>query len=542
MSTPVLNNGIFLRDVEIEVGSRLDENHLMKLYEKRGPHDLGVIELWQQTKKVDMPLYTMASFNPDNVIDVDDPEGRYTYRHPMQNDLPYIVEDMDPTNVNKGRDGLPFEIKLSKGMFGVGDIITYDKMTGIELYIVARVATSANYTIYQVTLVNRGSVTVMNNQFLTNNTRYFRLSSAKSVEGQRYADMQDSAKYRQFYNYVSTARAHASYSVTSRAQMIADKGLSADGTKIPVTELWKITDKNLDPSIRDVKTFASLMGPEYVKEAMAKGTISRAYITQVEKKHLNKIATDIENYLMWGKGGRISGEVNTPSEIRLSVGLWQQLSNSFQHIFDYDDFSLDMFESELTNFYNGRVDFTGPESNNEIIVYTGKGGLKLVSNAIEKRAFGNSRLDVDAERLGIIEGKSLELSYGLSFHRFKIPFLANVKFVVNPALDPTEGFNEIENPSIKGFRLSSYSYIIHDVDQMNNGNIVMLRDKFDNELNWRYRIGNIDMQGRVAGINSNGKFDGYEVEMEQRMPALFVKDPTKMLKFVMRNPRTGGHL
>lgn len=540
MSTPVLNNGIFLRDTEIEVGSRLDTDHLMRMVEHRKPTDLGIIELWQQTKKVDMPLYTMASFDTKNIIDVDDPDGRYTWRHPMTTDLPVSIEDLDPSNTQKGYDGFPFEIKMSKALFGVGDIITWDKISGLELYIISREVTSANYCIYTVEIVNRAQGTVMDNRFLVN-TKYFRVSSAKSVEGQRYADMISTAKYREFYNYVSNARAHAGYTVTSKAKLIADGGLTGDGLKVPVTELWKINE-NLDPSVRDIKQFADLKGAAYMKNALKNGTITRAYITQMEKKHLNKIAVDIENYLMWGKGGRITGEANTPSEMRLSVGLWQQLSNSFQYIFDIEDFSLDMFEYELHNFYNGRVDFKGPESGNELIVQTGLGGLKLVSNAIEKRALGNGRLDIDAERLGIIEGKSLELSYGLSFHRFKIPFLANVKFVINPALDPTDAVNDIENPFIRGYRLSSYSFIIYDITEMKSGNIKMLRDKWDNDLHWRYRIGNIDLQGRTAGINSNGKFDGFEVEMEQTMPTLFVEDPTKMLKFVARNPVTGGHL
>ena len=48
----------------------------------------------------------------------------------------------------------------------------------------------------------------------------------------------------------------------------------------------------------------------------------------MEAAHLSKIATDIETYLMWGKGGRIKQD--GPDDIRLSVGLWAQLDNSFQ--------------------------------------------------------------------------------------------------------------------------------------------------------------------------------------------------------------------
>lgn len=542
MSTPVLNNGIFLRDTEVEVGSRFDENHILSLVGKRGPTDLGVIELWQQTKKKDSPLYTLASFKKDNVIDVDDPDGRYTWRHPISNELPYSMEDMDPSNTSKGFDGFPFQIQLNKAMFGVGDIITYDKMSGLELYIVSRDVVSAHYGIYTVTIVNYSEGLVFDNKFLRNNTPYFRVSSAKSTEGQRYADMRDSVKYREFYNYVSTAKAHAGYSVTSRAQLIAEKGLSEDGTKIPTKELWKIKDPNMDPSIRSIEQYASLVGPDFLKQSLKNGTVTRSYVSQLDAAHLNKIVTDIENYLMWGKGGKISSELDSPSDIRLSVGLWKQLDNGSLIIYDLEDFNLDMFEQELINFYNGRIDFKGPESDNKVVVQTGMGGLKLVSRAIEARAFGNTNLVNDSKELGIIEGQSLSLSYGLAFHRFKIPFLANVEFVLNPSLDPKDGANNIENPMIRGYRLSSYSFIFNDIDQIENGNIKMLRDKYDNDLAWRTRVGNMDKNGNMAGIESAGKFDGYEVEMEQRMPALFVKDPTKLLKFVMRNPVTGGHL
>lgn len=542
MSTPVLNNGIFVRDTEVEVGSRFDENHILSLVGKRGPTDLGVIELWQQTKKKDSPLYTLASFKKDNIIDVDDPDGRYTWRHPISNELPYSMEDMDPSNTNKGFDGFPFQIKLSKAMFGVGDIITYDKMSGLELYIVSRDVVSAHYGIYTVTIVNYSEGLVFDNKFLRSNTPYFRVSSAKSTEGQRYADMRDSVKYREFYNYVSTAKAHAGYSVTSRAQLIAEKGLSEDGTKIPTKELWKIKDPNMDPSIRSIEQYASLVGTDFLKQSLKNGTVTRSYVSQLDAAHLNKIVTDIENYLMWGKGGKISSELDSPSDIRLSVGLWKQLDNGSLIIYDLEDFNLDMFEQELINFYNGRIDFKGPESDNKVVVQTGMGGLKLVSRAIEAKAFGNTSLVNDSKELGIIEGQSLSLSYGLAFHRFKIPFLANIEFVLNPSLDPKDGANNIENPMIRGYRLSSYSFIFNDIDQIENGNIKMLRDKYDNDLAWRTRVGNMDKNGNMAGIESAGKFDGYEVEMEQRMPALFVKDPTKLLKFVMRNPVTGGHL
>jgi hypothetical protein len=46
-------------------------------------------------------------------------------------DLPYVLEDIEPLNTFKGIDGTSFKIKLSRRVFGHGDIITYDKYNGV---------------------------------------------------------------------------------------------------------------------------------------------------------------------------------------------------------------------------------------------------------------------------------------------------------------------------------------------------------------------------------------------------------------------------
>jgi hypothetical protein len=51
-------------------------------------------------------------------------------------DLPFAVGNIEATT-DLGADGTTFRIKLSKRAFGHGDIITYDKYNGLELYITA---------------------------------------------------------------------------------------------------------------------------------------------------------------------------------------------------------------------------------------------------------------------------------------------------------------------------------------------------------------------------------------------------------------------
>ena len=68
----------------------------------------------------------MSSFGGKNVINVDNARGEYRWQTPVTNDLPFIVEDIEPDNAYKGTDGSTFSIKLSRREFGHGDIITYD--------------------------------------------------------------------------------------------------------------------------------------------------------------------------------------------------------------------------------------------------------------------------------------------------------------------------------------------------------------------------------------------------------------------------------
>jgi hypothetical protein len=264
--------------------------------------------------------------------------------------------------------------------------------------------------------------------------------------------------------------------------------------------------------------------------------LSRTFLTAMEAAHLSKVANDIETYLMWGQGGRVRQD--GPDDLRLSVGLWRQLDNSFKRIYNKSNFNLDLFRSELYNFYAGKVDFQGPDPKRQLIVQTGMAGMRMVNEAIKREAMSSGLL-IQAADIGAITGKGMDLNFGFAYTSYVIPFLANVKFVLNPAFDNLHT-NDIENPIIDGFPLSSYSFIIFDITDNTNDNIYLLKLSWDNQLKWWYQNGTMDYMGRSQGFASSGQFNGYRVYMTQTMPAIWVKDPTKVLKIVMRNPITGG--
>ena len=533
MATPVLNNGIFLRDNQYHTSSHVDSYHLSNLLKSAEPTDLGPVDLWAMAQKVEMPLYQMSSFGGKNVIMVDNARGEYKWQIPVAQDLPYIVEDIESGNSTKGIDGQTFKIKLNKRTFGHGDIITYDKYNGVEMYITADdIIPTGDSFIYTVQLVNNDNAKFLDNKYLTIGTKIFRKGSARGEYGERFSDIGSvSAGFREFYNYVGGAEAHVHYSISSRADLMLKGGMKADGT-VPVVELWRNFDKSIDPSITSLEQ----MGKDKIKAAYQSGQLTRSFLTTLEAAHLTKIANDIETYLMWGQGGKVKQD--GPDDIRLSVGLWKQLDNSYKRIYNKASFNLDLFKSEIFNFFNGKVEFQGPDPKRKLVVQTGMGGMKMVNEAIKKEAV-NSGLIINAHEIGAITGKGMDLNFGYAYTQYIIPFLANVQFVLNPAFDNVHT-NDIENPIIDGFPLSSYNFIIFDITDNTNDNIYLLKLSWDNQLKWFYQNGTMDYMGRTQGFQSSGNFNGYRVFMTQTMPAIWVKDPTKVLKIVMRNPITGG--
>jgi len=537
MATPVLNNGIFLRDTAYNASSHVDSYHLVNMLKDAEPMDLGPVDLWAMSQKVEMPLYQMSSFGGKNVIEVDNARGEYKWQTPVSRDLPYIIEDMDPSaGDTRGADGTTFRIKLSRREFGHGDIITYDKYNGTELYITDEdILPMGDGFVYTVQMVNNNNSATFDSSYLTNGTKYFRKGSARGEYGERFSDITTGTGFREFYNYVGGAEAHVHYSVSSRADLMIKGGMNADGT-VPVTEIWRTSGDSMDPSVASLDDMVKVMGKDKVKRAFDNGDLSRSFLTQMEAAHLTKVANDIESYLMWGQGGRVRQD--GPDDLRLSVGLWQQLDNSFKRVYNKNNFNLDLFRSEIYNFFNGKVEFQGPDPKRQLIVQTGMGGMRMVNEAIKRDAVA-SGLVIQAADIGAITGQGMDLNFGFAYTSYVIPFLANVKFVLNPAFDNVNT-NDIENPIIDGFPLSSYSFIIFDITDNTNDNIFLLKLSWDNQLKWWYQNGTMDYMGRSQGFQSSGQFNGYRVMMSQTMPAIWVKDPTKVLKIVMRNPVTGG--
>jgi hypothetical protein len=537
MATPVLNNGIFFKDTSFAAGSHLDYYHLsnMGYTEENRKHDFGIIDIWALKQKAEMPLYSMASFGGKNVINVD---GHYfEWGIPVVTDLPFMIEDISGVDY-PGIDGQKFKILVSERAFGHGAIITYDKMNGKEMFVTDEpIVQRGDHFEYTVELVRSGKFDeYLDKKFLKAGTKLFRVGSAKGDYGQKFDDVQFKGGMRKFYNFVGLAEAHKTLSVSRWADMVK---LRKD-----ILEIYQIAGTNTDPSV-NLSQLRSKFGSDVEFKSYVKNNLqSYRWLPKAEAALISEIGRDIENYLMWGKGGRINGQ--GADDIKMSVGLWKQLDNGNKIIFTKEAFSMKMFKNAIYNYFNGKVNFDRSDSGRMLVVQTGLAGMELIQAAIAKEVGGSGML-LNATDVKALTGDAMNLVWGVNWVGFNIPFLANVRFVVNPAFD-NKVQNDIENPTIDGHPLTSYSYIIYDFNnEQGNDNIVLLKyapdgDSGASDLHWNYQQGTSAYGGGNAnkGFLSSGNFSGFVVNMFQRYPAIFVKDPTKVLKLVMKNPITGG--
>lgn len=508
---------------------------------------MGVIDLFINAKKVDAPLYKFADFDGTNTVLVDHPRGEYSFEIPKGQELPFIVEDVEPSNTEKGAGGESFKLKFNKKFVSHGAVITYDKTNGVELIVTDDPIepTSDGHVVYTVKLRNADFAPYLDNKFLTSETKWFRGTSSYGEFAQDYDEVMAEAGAQFLYQTVGNEDAGFQYSVSSRADQMMRAGLIAPGAAA-VNAIFNIDYSKFERddvrTAQNIDQIKSILGGEGFAAAQREGAITKAFTTKIETAGIKKMIADNEYDMMWGKGAAV--ETSYGETLRQSLGLWQQLNNSYVHTYNIKSFRISMFQSLLENFFRGKIDITGPDPDQEVIVQTGKGGFKLVMPQLKAEALGQEGLIVNASDIGAIrkDGASpYELTYGYGFTSYTIPFLAKVKFVYNAAFDPVEASN-IVNPWVDGYRLSSYSFIIFDITQGKSDNIVLLKKKWDNDMRWWYENQKCDYLGRKTGFQSSGGNWGYKVKMTYPKTAVFVKDPTKVLKVVAINPYTGGHM
>ena len=129
---------------------------------------------------------------------------------------------------------------------------------------------------------------------------------------------------------------------------------------------------------------------------------------------------------------------------------------------------ISIIEGHIYDFYNGKVDFKGTSPERTVYIRTGIGGMHSINKRLMETAKNSSMvisaMDVSKISNGIITIHDSDEN-GEPYTQWVVPFLANVRFYIEPSFDNSPTQEQIEkgsNPKIQGFLQSSYNYTITD--------------------------------------------------------------------------------
>lgn len=541
-----LNNGIYLQTREYDLNAHsLDTGHLMQMEASQSsdPQDLGMITPWITTGYMERPgMWNLIGEGKNRVMYMD--SHIYKWQQPLADQPTYSLGDI--TGMDKpGINGTTFKIKFNKPTFSHSAIITPDKFSGIELYVTnEEIIGDGDGVIVTVKLnAPNKKLKYFPKEYLQSGTSYFQIGTVLGEYGQTYAQLPDAkVGYREFYNYVGEGVANVHFTVTRDAaySKISRKCVIGLQQYRKVIEMYQLKPGSAayDISRTGQNTWSDMVAAYKGNVgALQKDIVKRAWVPEVEMLAMTTVERDVEMYSMWGAGGTLDVEGRT--NVRLPIGLFHQMNLGPTYNYNIPKFSLAKLDGIIASRLKDKID---PYGTNTIRIGTGLGGLKLVRKQILD-VMQSSGIRVDSSKY--IKGNDnqklvLDLPNFISY-RMSFGF---VEFVHVPSLDPIVA-NELENPDYAGHKLSSYIFIIDDLSA-NNDNIHEVVYGPDWDFNHFYINGRMNYMDNAANKTSrSGPYmasnlnPGFEVYVEKRHKAYWIKDITKSLLIKPYNPRTG---
>lgn len=546
-----LQNGIYLQAREYNHTFHLDKAHLFAMQggdNLADATDLGMITPWITSGYMERPgMFDMIKGGANRIF----ADGHiWKWQSPLAEQPTYSLGDV--SNQGKpGQDGARFRIKLNKRSFGHGDIITVDKFSQVELYVTEDEIYGDDSSGYFYTVklhTTSAKYRYWPTEFLTAGTIYFRKGSVAGEYSTRFSELGNiKTGYREFYNYVGEGTAHVQFEVTRDAaySKISDKCVMGLQQYRKIIEMYQFTPGSplSDAVLRGESPVNYLMKEKgltqkQASDMVASSLVKKSWIPEVEALAMRKIEMDVEMMATWGAGGVI--EVEGKTLVHLPIGLFHQVNLGSTFSYNIPLFNLEKIEAHLVSRVKDKID---PYGQNELTIGTGRAGLKLVRPQILERV-KQAGLFIDDQGRYIQGSDNQKLLFdGPNFLAYRWEF-GIIKFVHVPALDPIIA-NDWENPIYGGERLSSYIFIIDDLSaEGDNVHEIVYGPEWD--FNWRYINGKMNYldakssgTGSTAPFQSSSQHPGFQVFMEKRHKAYWIKDITKSLLIKPINPRTG---
>ncbi len=516
------------------------------------PLDFGVLDLWALKQRTDSPMLTMAIDNAQVIMS--DAEY-YTFELPSATDATTRLVSGGLDRDKFGMDGEEIPFVVSRRDLAPGSIFKFDLTSRISFTVAAREIEQLgeHYKLW-ATLNTNSQVKFVTKAEFQPQRQIIKLADIRGLDFSSYKSTwsvggMGMAKYK---NYLSNALLQQSYRVTSGAVEYMNTNTRIDSKEISrmeqtVLQFYQVRGiaDNKVVDLTDPESYKAYW--EKIQEAKSRGAGEAAFVNLLDSISISMMQKQNNDLMVW------SDQINLLRDgydtTRLVPGVWFQLDLAgYKHTYSIDTFTLDTLTNAIKDFEFGKVPLRASVSDNVYIIKTGRGGSELIYKAMIKGGFMIPG-QIQNSEFGFITGpNAANLTYNVPrFTRYQIANIGYLEVQWEPGFDPVKA-DEFVNPVLAGgYRLSSYTMLIEDYNTSRD-NLVIIRK---NGTKMRMIVEPGDQTHPLLRMNSNingqniqvhqasDEKTGYEVKFVGRADTAIVKDPTKLLKLVPKNPRTG---
>lgn len=541
MATPnLISQGVLVADKQVySPNAHVNSLNLFAAGMQNGTEmdNLGLIKTWSQIFRNVQPLYNFDQIAKQTMYT----EGTrgVTWTTPIAMENPRIVEDLSETE-KPGQDGQEFRIAFDKP-FSISQTITYDHINNkYQLIVTQEPYNDGDRWIHYVKVMGGDNKRAyISKEFLSPGTQWYQISAFRGDEYDNIAaSFRTEVGERQWHYYLGQSEVAYDFEISKKALLLSKSGVNTNGDALRVFELVKFQkdSEGFKYMLGDPSTNLSKVVKEAYKgdlKAMKGDIAGKSWFFEIEKATMDKLMYDWIMNLMWGVGGRTKLQTDTVS---VSPGLyWQHRNYGTVVKYNLNQFSLDFLRNYIEQHFKHRMDFSAAGT---IVIKVGAGIYNIIEKEIKKEVAASGIIVAVEDSQRFLEGSRFELNFAMRYNAFFLKQFPQVKILMvhEPALDPVFA-NNISNPIVDGtHRLSSFTIILYDLNDIESDNIRLVKWKYDDKLRYMKEIGNIAWNDDSNTFIGNRGFSGIRGTMSMRHAGMLLIDPTKSLMFELINP------
>jgi hypothetical protein len=460
-----------------------------------------------------------------------------------------------------GFDGEEFPIVISRKAFSPGAVITFDLTSKVSFTVVDRNPEQmGKHVKIWVRLNTNSEVTYVTKNDLQAQRPLIKLADVRGLDFNSFhsawqvSGLPSIAKYK---NYLSNVFIQQEYRITDGACHYLDN----DNNVMDSVSLGKYRDVLLEfYSVRGIadSKFVDMTDStnkaaysKQLEQAVQQGVGRKSFISFLDAVAVQMLNKQQYNLMLWGPGiNQIRDGYDTK---RMIPGVWFQLDQAgYKSHYDIITFSLEVLSNAIKDFEHGKTQLKDRISNQVYKIRTGKGGKSLIEDQFRKEGF-NVPAVVNNKDHGFLEGNADSLVYNLpNFKMYQMPEIGYIMVEYDPGLDPLMA-DEVINPIVSsGRRLSSYTMIIEDYNDSADNICIVRRNGMGGKVIMNVESGGLythpmlEMGYNIAGTNvtmssKSDNLTGFKANFTSMVDSAIVKDPTRLLKLVPKNPKTGRY-